>query len=889
MRKLFTTVLLAVTGFAAYAQTALRVEAPDVVAANEQFNVIFVLEGENSPSDFTWDHGDDFQLVWGPQTGRSTSLQIINGKRTKSSQFTYTYVMMPKRTGKFSLPAAVAKVKGKEISSGQATIEVVSGGAPSGQPQQSASSSGQRTPAGTISENDLFMRLSLNRTDVVVGEPVEATLKLYQRVNIAGFEDARFPSFNGFWSQEVEAPTNIEFRRENIDDQIYNTAVLRKWILIPQQTGQVTIDPAELVCLVNVRVASSVGSSIFDDFFGSDYRTIRKRVSTAPVKVNVSSLPAGAPASFGGGVGKFDISAKLSKDTIATHEAASLIVTIKGRGNISLLEAPKVSFPPDFEVYDTKVSENIDKSTGATVGSKVYEYPFIPRSHGDFEIPSIKYSYYDISSDRYVTKETGPIAISVAKGKETHGGGYSNVPSSPVVSRSGVKNLGEDIRFIYTKLPSFSSKGDFFVLSAPFWGIVAALAALACAVYFAFRKMAARRADVAGTKNRKATKMALRRLRLAGEFLKQNLYTAFYEELHKAVLGFSSDKLNIAAGDLSKDRITEEFERIGVDASMTERFVAIIDACEFARYSPDAGHEAMEKHYNEAVNVISSIDTGMKSKKDRTAVKASAMALLFMLVLPFGAAAVDTDSQENVASDYAGEGGYVDGLWQSAVKAYSDGDWENATMMFEKISDMGLESVELYCNIGNSYYKAGDYAHAILYYERALKLDPSYSDAKYNLEILSGLIQDRIDPVPEFILKAWTRSLCYTLDSDAWAILFVLFMALTLAMVLLFLLGSSTAARMTGFYIAVVCLLLSGASFGFSLWQKNDYMKADSAIVTRPVSSVKSSPSSETSTDLFILHEGTKVNILDEVGGWRNIELADGRQGWMRTSDMEVI
>ena len=200
-----------------------------------------------------------------------------------------------------------------------------------------------------------------------MGEPIEATLKLYQRVNIAGFEDARFPAFNGFWSQEVEAPTNIEFQRENVNGNIYYSAVLRKYVLIPQQSGTITIDPAELVCVVNVRVSPTGGASIFDSFF-EDQRTIRKRVMTEPYTVNVSPLPAGAPPTFGGGVGKFGISASLSKDSLMTHEAASLTVTIKGKGNVSLLEAPDVSFPPDMEVYDMKVSEKTDKSTGGTSG-----------------------------------------------------------------------------------------------------------------------------------------------------------------------------------------------------------------------------------------------------------------------------------------------------------------------------------------------------------------------------------------------------------------------------------------------------------------------------------------------------------------------------------------
>ena len=248
------------------AQTTMRVDVPNVVAADEQFNVTFIVEGDENPKDFSWSQGDDFQLVWGPQQGRSTSVQIINGKTTRSSQFTYTYILMPKKTGKFTIPAATARLKGgKQITSGTATVEVVanSGSSSSGRGSQGGVQSSAPSSVGAIGDDDLFMRFTFNRRNVVVGEPIEATLKLYQRVNIAGFEDARFPAFNGFWSQEVEAPTNIEFQRENVNGNIYYSAVLRKYVLIPQQSGTITIDPAELVCVVNVRVSPTGGASIF--------------------------------------------------------------------------------------------------------------------------------------------------------------------------------------------------------------------------------------------------------------------------------------------------------------------------------------------------------------------------------------------------------------------------------------------------------------------------------------------------------------------------------------------------------------------------------------------------------------------------------------------------
>lgn len=864
MKKLFLMALALFAAVVAFAQTGIRVEAPNVVAADEQFNVTFIIEGEDSPSDFSWASSDDFQVQWGPQQGKSTSIQIVNGKRSKTVQSTYTYVLRPVKAGKFALPTATAKVKGKQIASTQKIIEVAAAGAASShRPQQSGQQS-QRQQAG-LNDSDLFMTLSLDRTDVVVGEPVIATLKLYQRVNIAGFENVSFPSFNGFWSQEIEAPTNIEFSREVYDGQIYNSALLRKFVLIPQQQGKVKIDPAEMTCLVNIRVSSG-GTSIFDGFF-DDYRTVRKRVATQPVIMNVSPLPAGAPASFAGGVGQFRISAKVSRDTLKTHEAASLLVTVSGTGNVSLLEAPKIVFPPDMEVYDTKVSEKIDRN--GLSGSKFYEFPFIPRSHGDFIIEPVRYSYYDVNQKKYVTLETSPIPLTVLRGSETESSGIVISGSTP----KDVKNLASDIRFINMKDSSLVTKGHFFVGSAGFWVILSFLLVLAAVCWAALRRFAARRADVVGMKNRKATKMALKRLQLANTFLKQNLYTAFYEELHKALLGFVSDKLNIPVAELSRDRISEALSENGTDSQRVDSFIGLLDACEFARYAPSAGNEAMTAHYNAALEVISSIDSSMKSKK--TAPKSSVLAVMLMLALPFAAEAQQT--------------GYVDSLWNAANQAYVEGRWADAVADYELISGMGLESAALYCNTGDAWFKDGNIPMAILFYERALKLDPSYSDARYNLELLNSTIQDRIDVVPEFILKVWAKDICYIMDSDAWAVWFLVFVALTLGLVLLFLLAPTAAGRRTGFFTGIVTLLLAVSSLSFSIWQRNDYMDADSAIVMRPVTSVKSSPSAEASKDLFILHEGTKVRILDTVGKWNNISLADGRQGWLPSDDLAVI
>ncbi len=927
MRKIVSLVIAALAlAWTAAAQTSIQVQTHNVVDLNEQFNVTFVIEGENTPSDFNWECSGDFDLVWGPQRSSSSSISIINGKRTSSKQVSFTYILHPKAVGEFTLPAATAKVKGEQISSRAVTIKVLDEGSAAagasgsgsgasnggGVPSDPSAAGGSQSRGGASSSSadisqtgEIFLSLALDRTNVVVGQPIYATLKIYQRANLSGFESANFPSFTGFWSQEVEAPTNIEFQRESYNGKIYDAAVLRRYLLIPQQTGKLTIDPAELTCLVNVRVQSRTGS-IFDGFF-DDIHQVRKKVTSQAVTVNVSALPSGAPASFGGGVGKFSISARLAKPSLKAHEASSLIVTVSGKGNVSLLEAPKVKFPLDMEVYDTKIT---DKSTkGSLSGSKEFEFPFIPRSHGEFTIDPIQYTYYDTEAGRYVTVQTQPITFTVEKGADIPASS-ANGSTLPIVQQNDVRNLGQDIRFICSKPTTFREKGWFFVGSAAFVAIclVILLAAVLC--WFGFRKMAVRRADIVGNRNRKATRKALKQLKTASIFLKQDLPTAFYEELHKALLGFIADKLNIPLSELNKENISSRLASGAVPEETITEFVALLDECDFARYSPSAGNEAMRSHYEKAAKLISTIDSSMKSskKKQSNPAKGAAYVIIFaLLTLPMGLgaqetgvssvsetklAAADTTSSLVGAASGAGDAqslDYPQALWQKANAAYSDGKWEESAKTYGMIVSLGIENAQLYYNLGNALFKAGDLPGAILNYERSLKIDPSYSDARYNLEFASSRTQDRIEAVPEFILKTWTRKVCYLLDSDAWAVIFIVCLSLLCAMVLLFFLSPTVGGKRTGFILAIVFLLLGGATLAFSISQKNDYSVRDEAIVMSPVISAKSSPSASGNMDLFVLHEGTKVTVIDTVGEWYNITIPDGRQGWVRSSEVEII
>ena len=883
VKRLTTAIAAILLSLAALAQSTIKVDVLNIVEASERFNVVFVVEGEHAPSDFSWAPTDDFQLVWGPQKGSSTSIQMINGKVTRSSQNTYTYILLPKRTGTFTLPPATATVKGETIRSRSFTVEVVGGGA-SSQPQgqQAAPSGGApqesaQTPASAAGE-DIFLRFSIAKKNLVVGEPVTAVLKLYQRADIAGFEGAKFPSFNGFWSTETDAPTNVSFQREQVGNNIYNAAVLRRYVLIPQKSGALQIDPAELTCIVNVRSRRPRTGSIFDDFFGDDYTQAKRTVKTAPVTVNVSPLPSGAPASFTGGVGSYSISASLSKDSLKTHDAASLLVTVSGSGNVTLLEAPKVQFPPDFDIYDIKATQKTDKA--GTSGSKTFEYPFIPRSAGEFVIAPVKFSWYDIKSGRYVSAATDSLRISVAKGA---GGGGASLEGGPAVTieRSGVKNLGEDIRFLKTKAPAgmpvISSEGKagvekshlrLFAGSSGYYVILAVLALLAGLAWAGLRKVASMKADVTATRSRKASKMALRRLQAAEGFLAKDSYSEFYEELHRALLGYVSDRLGIDFADQTKENIHASLIERGVGEDLADEFTSLLEECEEARYSPSTGSESMKAHYDRGLSVISSLEPVMKGKSVKGG---AALIAVLLLIAPMAASSEETSP------------------WDQAVQAYTEGRYEDSEALFDSLVEAGCDEAVLWYNLGNASFKAGQTGKAVLCYERALRRNPSDRDIRYNLDFARASTRDEITPVPEFVLRTWARKVSYIFSSGTWAVLSIVFFAAALALLLLFLLGRRVVVRRAGFFSAIAALVLFAVSLGFSLSLRRDALRTDEAIVMKAVSSVRSSPSEDSAKDLFILHEGTKVRVLEKVSGYDNISLADGRQGWILDSDLEII
>ena len=612
LKRAVLVAVFMLAGIVSFAQS-FTVSAPNVVEKGEMFRVVFMADADIE--DFTMPTFTGLDLLAGPTSSRRSSTQIINGKRTDSYEVSYTLIMRATATGVAKISSASAVLKGKTYTTKGVDIEVVEtnisngstqtqqGVASGGQSQGGNSSQAARNSRGEISSEDIFLNLSFSKTKVVKGEPIVATLKLYTRVPVAGFEDVRFPVFNGFWSQELETPSNINFMRENYNGQLYESAVLRKYMLLPQQTGEITVDPAEMVCLIQIRTSGG-GRSMFDDFFDT-YQTVKKRLSTKAAKINVQSLPQGAPESFGGGVGDFTMRVNLNRDSVKAHEAGALTVEIVGSGNLNLIETPKVELPADFEKYDVKTSNQYANGAKGLSGKKVFEFPFIPRSEGVFEIPPVEYSYYNVASGKYVTLKSEPISLKVLPGEKVSSTAGTMITG---VNKQNVVNLGSDIRYIATSSPRLVKKGVFFVGSI--WFFVA-IAVIVAGWFVADKLLALRRrlkGDVKRTRNKRANKVATMRLKQAQVYLRENLHAPFYEELHKALLGYISDKLAIQFAQMQRDTISEVLQQKGVSEANITDFMQLLDNCEMARYSLDGGAVAMNEQYNKAIETISNLE-----------------------------------------------------------------------------------------------------------------------------------------------------------------------------------------------------------------------------------------------------------------------------------------
>jgi hypothetical protein len=600
MRKsVFLFILYLTTGTVlTAADVVFKAEAPSAVIAGQQFHLTYTLNAEGK--DLRIQDMPDFEILYGPSSYVSHSVRYINGQSSNETTVTYTYVLMPRKEGAFTIPPATIKVNNANYTSNELAIKVLP-------PDQSNAAQTQNNTASSgLSDNDLFAVMQVSKRNVYEQEGFLVTFKLYSKDGQVAFSGIKFPEFEGFLAQEIELPAEKQWGVENYNGSNYRMAVLKQTILFPQRSGKITIEAGRFDATVRVRTQQRI-RNFFDDFFDA-YQTVNKPLSTAPVTIDVTPLPSGKPASYSNAVGTFNMTSSINSTNLKTNEAVTIKINISGNGNLRVVKNPEVTFPNDFEVYDPKLETSIRTTATGVNGSKTIEYMAIPRYAGDFEIPAVQFSYFDTKTGGYKTLSTEPYLIHVEKGENAESG-------DPVVSnfsnRENVRYVGRDIRYLKVRGISFTANDGIFFGSFMYYMYYLVPALLFIAFSLIYRRQLRENANIALVRTKKANKMAVRRLKNAGRLMKENNEEAFYEELLRALWGYLSDKLSIPQSNLTKDNVELELAKYGVNESLIHDFMDILNTCEFARYAPSQA-PAMDALYKLTADAIGDMENTIK-------------------------------------------------------------------------------------------------------------------------------------------------------------------------------------------------------------------------------------------------------------------------------------
>ena len=853
MKRLTTIFGLLLAAVVAMAQT-LTGSAPSHVAVGEQFRLTYTVNTQNVSDFRAGSIPNELEVLIGPNRSMQSSYQMINGHTSSSSSITYTYIVCASKNGTYTISPAHIVVDGKTISSNSLTIKV------SGSAQSNSGSSRQhrneeeeiRDAGSQISGSDLFIKVSANKKRVHEQEPILLTYKVYTLVGLTSLR-GDMPDLKSFYTQEVDLPQQKSFSVETLNGRTYKTTTWSQYVMFPQTTGKLEIPS---ITFEGIVVQQNRNIDPFEAFFngGSGYVEVKKKIQAPGIEIQVDPLPE-RPANFSGGVGKFNVSAQLDKTETKANDPISMRIIVSGTGNLKLIKQPVVNLPKDFDKYEPKVTDKSKLTTNGIEGSMVYDLLIVPRHQGQYEIPPVEFTYFDTAENAYKTVKSESFTLDVAKGSDA--GAVNDF------SGQDLQELNKDIRYIKTGSTNQHSLNDFFFGSSAYWISLCLLAVVFVSLFVIFRQRAIDNANVTKARGKKANKVATKRLKKASRLMADNKPGEFYDEVLRALWGYVGDKMNIPVEQLSHDNISMRLAERNVDEIVISQFIGALDECEFERYAPGDPKGNMNKVYEKAMTAIEKIEGSMK--KRRPAAKATV--LLLLLFLPLSGHAV-TKAEADSA--------YIRGQYQQAIKDY------------EMLLKQGA-SADLYYNLGNAYYRSENITRAVLNYERALLLSPGDRDVRFNLQIARAKTIDKIVPESEMFFFTWYRSLVNLMSVDAWAWTALIALALLIVLLLVYLFSDRIWLRKIGFFGGFVLLILFALSNLFAWQQKQDLLFRKGAIVISPSVTVKSTPA-KNGTDLFILHEGTKVSITDgTMKGWMGIRIADGKEGWIESNMIEEI
>ena len=591
----------------------LTVSAKKQVVVGERFQVVFESNAEGR--NFQAPSFEGFNVVGGPFTSTSSSIQVVNGSMTRSTRISYTFAVQATREGTFRIGAASLTVDGNKVSSEPFEVKVLpddgssaasgGGGASSSQGQAQQSTSDPQ-----VSGKDLFLRCIPSKKSVSVGEQVVLTYKLYTKVPVSSVSVSKMPSYAGFWTKDISDNSGkLKQSSEYVNGIEYTTAEIQKVIIVPQRSGNLTIDPMTMECIAQIRTERSSRRSMdpfeafFNDpFFNNNITNVQKELSSQSLTIDVKSLPEnGKPDSFAGAVGNYKFTSSIDKEELNTNEAVTITFTVSGSGNIELLQMPEPVFPPDFEVYDPKITTNVDASSQGMTGTKKAEYLAIPRRAGSFSVQPVEFTFFNPSTGTYQTLLSEPYELSVRKGKDSDGDGGGVYASN----QEDIKYLGSDVRHIMNDGAKLKPKHSSFFASSVYFAILLGLLVVFIALLFILKKRAEMAKDTAANRNRKADKVARGRLKNAYQHLKAKDQEKFYVEMSQALWGYIADKLGIERSKLSMETVSETMKANNVPEELTQQFVDTLNSCEFARFAPGSAEEKMDDLYQRGIDVIS--------------------------------------------------------------------------------------------------------------------------------------------------------------------------------------------------------------------------------------------------------------------------------------------
>ena len=837
----------------------IRVSAPSRVEAGENFRVSFKVTTQDVDDFRSGLHSTDVvEVIAGPYTSSESSFQMVNGHTSSSSSITYTYTLYAAKSGVYNIPAAHARVGGKQISSRPAKVTVVGSaqGRGNNSPKMHEDDNYQphmKAAGSAISGRDLFIKVSANKKKVYEQEPILLTYKVYTLVDLTQLE-GKMPELTGFHTQEIPLPQQKSFHIERVNGKPYRTVTWSQYVMYPQMTGKMEIPS---ITFKGIVVQQNRSVDPFEAFFngGSGYVEVKRNIVAPSIKIDVLPLPQ-KPANFSGGVGKFNISAQLNKNELKAGDPLSLRIVVGGIGNLKLIKQPVVNFPKDWDKYDPKVTDKTKLTSNGLEGNMIYDILAVPRNQGHYTIPPVELTYYDTSLNQYKTIKTQSFEIEVAKGD----GSRSSVVD---YSKDQPKDI-KDIKKGDAELHSvdnffFGSVGYLMSLLIPFVAFVALLVI--------FRKRAIDNADLVKMKGKKANKIATKRLRQANKLMLAGKSNEFYDEVLRALWGYVGDKLNMPAEKLSRENISEKLQSHNVDDNTISKFLSAIDDCEMMRFAPGDPEGNMNKTFESAMTAIMEIENVMKKKSNKAKAFGFSFVLMILMLMPLSANAI---TKQNADDEYA------KGNYQQAIKDY------------QEILKTGVSS-EIYYNLGNAYYRTDNITQALLAYERALQLSPGDNDIRFNLQYARSKTIDKITPETEMFFVTWYHSLVNFTSVDRWANTAIVSIVMALLLILVFLFAPQMWARKSGFYGSAAFLLLFAFANLFAFQQKHELETKQGAIVIAPTVNVKKTPAAS-GTDVFVIHEGTRVDITDRgMKQWRGFKLADGREGWLKTSQIEEI